>query len=130
MDDLNRPAEDHKGENHTFCFLGATDLDYANFGRLFLHRGNWNGQQIVPEDWADKSSRRDTTEGSEFGYNYLWRIGEGAYGDFMADGMYKQHIYLHPEKEIIIVLPCNRDNKLASERVRWRHGFGEIVDQL
>lgn len=123
-------TEDRKGQNLTFCCMGATALDYAKFGRLYMQGGKWNDRQVVPEDWVKHSIRRDTTEGSGFGYNYLWHIGEGAYGDYMADGMYKQHVYVHPEKELIIVLTCNRDNKLASERVRWRHVFRQIVDQL
>ena len=114
----------------TFCCMGASALDYAKFGRLFLNKGNWNGEQIISEEWVDESIRRDTTEGSSFGYNYLWHIGEKAYGDYMADGMYKQNIYVNPEKKVIIVLMCNREKKLKSERVRWRHVFREIVDQL
>jgi CubicO group peptidase (beta-lactamase class C family) len=123
-------TSDKKGEDKTFCCMGATALDYAKFGRLFLNNGNWNGTQVVSQQWVARSVSRDTTNGSGFGYNYNWHIGEKAYGDYMADGMYKQHIYVHPEKEIIIVLMCNRDNKLAAERVRWRHVFRQIVDQL
>ena len=78
----------------------------------------------------EKSVSRDTTGGSGFGYNYNWHIGEKAYGDYMADGMYKQHIYVHPEKNIVIVLMANRDDKVIAERVRWRHVFRQIVDQL
>ena len=121
---------DKKGEDKTFCCMGATALDYAKFGRLYLNNGNWNGTQIVPEAWVEKSVSRDTTNGSGFGYNYNWHIGEKAYGDYMADGMYKQHIYVQPEKKIVIVLMCNRDDKVAAERVRWRHVFRQIVDQL
>lgn len=123
-------TSDKKGEDKTFCCMGATALDYAKFGRLFLNKGNWNGTQVVPADWVQRSVSRDTTNGSSFGYNYLWHIGEGAYGDYMADGMYKQHVYVHPEKNIVIVLMCNRDNALKAERVRWRHVFRQIVDQL
>lgn len=123
-------TSDKKGEDKTFCCMGATALDYAKFGRLFLNNGSWNGAQIVPQEWVKRSVSRDTTNGSSFGYNYLWHIGEKAYGDYMADGMYKQHIYVHPNKNIIIVLMCNRDNKVAAERVRWRHLFRQIVDQL
>ena len=123
-------TRDKKGEDKTFCCMGATALDYAKFGRLFLNNGNWNGKQVVPAGWVEQSVSRDTTNGSSFGYNYNWHIGEKAYGDYMADGMYKQHIYVHPEKNIVIVLMCNRDNKLAAERVRWRHVFRQIVDQL
>lgn len=121
---------DKKGEDKTFCCMGATALDYAKFGRLFLNNGSWNGNQIVPEAWVQKSVSRDTTAGSGFGYNYNWHIGEKAYGDYMADGMYKQNIYVHPEKKIVIVLMANKDNKLAAERVRWRNVFRQIVDQL
>jgi len=121
---------DKNGEDKTFCCMGATALDYAKFGRLYLNNGNWNGEQIVPEKWVEKSVSRDTTGGSGFGYNYNWHIGEKAYGDYMADGMYKQHIYVHPEKNIVIVLMANRDDKVIAERVRWRHVFRQIVDQL
>lgn len=123
-------TSDKKGEDKTFCCMGATALDYAKFGRLFLNQGNWNGTQIVPQEWVERSVARDTANGSGFGYNYNWHIGEAAYGDYMADGMYKQHIYVHPVKHIVIVLMCNRDNKVAMERVRWRHVFRQVVDQL
>lgn len=121
---------DRKGMELTFCCMGATADDYAKFGRLYLNDGKWKGRQTVPYDWVQRSLARDTTEGSSFGYNYLWHIGEAAYGDYMADGMYKQHIYVHPGKRIIIVLLNERDNKLKAERVRWRHLFRQVVDQL
>lgn len=121
---------DKNGEDKTFCCMGATAEDYAKFGRLFLNKGNWNGEQLVPSEWVERSLSRDTTNGSSFGYNYLWHIGEKEYGDFMADGMYKQSIYVHPEKNVVIVLLCNRDRKIKAESVRWRNVFRQIVDQL
>ena len=121
---------DKKGIDLTYCCMGATALDYAKFGRLYLNEGNWNGNQIISKEWFDKSIARDTTEGSSFGYNYCWHIGENAYEDYMADGMYKQHIYIQPEKKVVIVLMCNAEKKLKSERVRWRNVFRQIVDQL
>jgi CubicO group peptidase (beta-lactamase class C family) len=69
-------SKDKKGEDKTFCCMGATALDYAKFGRLYLNNGNWNGEQIVPEKWVEKSVSRDTTNGSGFSYNYNWHIGE------------------------------------------------------
>jgi len=123
-------STDRNGEDRTFCCIGATALDYAKFGRLYLREGNWNGVQLVPREWVERSIARDTANGSSYTYNYLWHIGEKCYGDYMADGMYKQHIYVHPDKHIIIVLLCDRDNALAAERVRWRHVFRQIVDQL
>lgn len=123
-------TKDRKGENLTFCCMGAAALDYAKFGRLYLNKGIWKGEQIIPTEWYDKSIERDTTEGSSFGYNYCWHIGEKEYGDFMADGMYKQHIYIYPKKNIIIVLMADKENLLKAERTRWRNVFQQIADQL
>jgi CubicO group peptidase (beta-lactamase class C family) len=123
-------TKDKKGENLTFCCMGASALDYAKFGRLYLNKGNWEGEQIIPTDWYEKSIARDTTEGSSFGYNYCWHIGEKAYDDYMADGLYKQHIYIQPSKNIIIVMMANKENFLKAERTRWRNVFRQVVDQL
>lgn len=114
----------------TYCCLGATALDYAKFGRLYLNQGNWNGKQIISKAWYDKSIARQAMNGSSYGYNYCWYIGLEAYGDFLANGLYKQNIYIHPKKNIIIVLLKNRSNKLKDERVQWEHVFRQIVDQL
>ncbi len=126
-----RWSTDHSGTTEkTFCCLGATIDDYAKFGRLFLHQGNWNGKQLISKDWYEQSISRDTTEGSSYNYTNSWHIGLKEYGDFMAIGLYKQHIYVHPEKEVIIVLLNDKENKLKAERVNWWYVFRQIVDQL
>ena len=39
--------------------LNATLRDYSKFGYLYLNNGNWFGEQIVPEDWVEKSHTPD-----------------------------------------------------------------------
>lgn len=113
-----------------FCCIGATTLDYAKFGRLYLNKGVWEGKQVIRESWYNKSISRDTTDGSSFNYNYSWHIGLKEYGDFMAIGMNKQHLYIHPEKNVVIVLLNDHENRLKAERVNWWNIFRQIVDQL
>lgn len=117
-------------QERAFCCLGATARDYAKFGRLFLNKGNWNGEQIVPKNWVEKSLARSTEDGSSFNYNYSWHIGLKEYGDFMAIGLYKQHIYIHPKKNIIIVALNDRQKPLKAERINWWFVFRQIADQL
>lgn len=114
----------------TYCCLGATAQDYAKFGRLYLKKGNWEGQQIVSQDWHQKSIRRDTTAGSSYNYNYSWHIGLQEYEDYMAIGLYKQHIYINPKKDLIIVLFNDQERRLKAERVNWWYVFRQIADQL
>ncbi len=60
----------HK-EAKAFCCLNAVARDYAKFGRLFLNKGNWNGKQIIPEDWVKKSTVIDNNSKDLF-YSYQW----------------------------------------------------------
>lgn len=114
----------------TFCCLGATALDYAKFGRLYLNKGVWNGKRIISEEWYRKSIRRDTSNGSSYNYNYCWHIGLKEYEDYMAIGMYKQHIYVNPKKNMLIVSLNERERPIKAERVNWWFIFRQIADQL
>ncbi len=114
----------------TYCCIGATALDYAKFGRLYLNKGVWNEKRIIGESWYHKSISRDTLNGSSFNYNYCWHIGLKEYGDFMAIGLYKQHIYINPQKNLLIILFNDREKPLKAERVNWWFVFRQIADQL
>ena len=91
------------GIEKAFCCLNARTTDFAKFGRLFLNRGNWNGKQIIPESWIDKSLHSSKENGQRLTYHYNWGIGPKKYGCFFAVGLYGQFIYIYPEKNIIIV---------------------------
>lgn len=60
----------HK-EVKAFCCLNARARDFARFGRLFLHDGNWNGQQIISREWVRKSTTF-TDSKNDFLYSYQW----------------------------------------------------------
>ncbi len=121
--------EENKLEK-TYCCLGATAYDYAKLGRLYLNKGKWNERQIFSETWYNKAIRRDTLNGSSYNYNYCWHIGLKEYGDFMANGKYKQHIYINPEKQLIFVLLNNKESKMKASLVNWWDVFRQIADQL
>lgn len=123
-------VDEKNGTAKTFCCLGATALDYAKFGRLYLHGGVWNGKRIISEEWYEKSTARDTANGSSFNYNYCWHIGLKEYGDYMAIGMYKQHIYINPKKNLVIVVMNDGERPLKAERVNWWFIFRQIADEL
>jgi CubicO group peptidase (beta-lactamase class C family) len=63
-------SKKHK-EAKAFCGLNARARDFAKFGRLYLNKGNWNGKQIVPEDWVDASTTVNKTT-QNFFYTYQW----------------------------------------------------------
>ena len=90
------------GLEKTFCCINARARDFAKIGRLYLDKGNWNGKQIVPETWVEQSTKTDTLKGSVGYYQYQWWL-PSKNGDFMAQGLLGQYIYVNPEKDLIIV---------------------------
>ena len=92
----------NNGIEKTFCCINARAKDFAKIGRLFLNKGNWNGEQLVPEKWVDKSTQVDEKNGSAWYYQYQWWLPSKK-GDFMAIGILGQYIYVNPNKNLIIV---------------------------
>jgi CubicO group peptidase (beta-lactamase class C family) len=92
----------NEGTEKTFCCINARARDFAKIGRLYLNKGNWNGKQIVSQKWVEESTKVDTTEGSEEGYQYQWWL-PSTKGDFMAEGILGQFVYVNPSKNLVIV---------------------------
>ncbi len=86
--------------------LNTTLRDYAKIGSLYLHKGNWNGKQIVPEEWVNASITPDAPhllEDEYFGYGFQWWVPKGKDGEFMAIGIYNQNIYVNRVTNTVIV---------------------------
>ncbi|MDP5033252.1 serine hydrolase [Paraglaciecola sp.] len=98
--------------------LNITLRDYAKFGWLYLHKGQWlsargRSLQIVPKQWVIDSVTPDAPHlmpgsdnpqsDSSYGYGYQWWIPPGAEDEFMAQGIYGQYIYVDPDQNLVIV---------------------------
>ena len=120
--------------------LSISLRDYARFARLYLHEGNWNGEQLLPRDWirdsldisADYSKPGANNDGyNAIGYGYQWWVPEGDQGEFMAIGAYGQFLYVNPEQNVIIV-KVNADPDFMAEHYELKHVefFRAIADGL
>ncbi|MFT4759621.1 MAG: CubicO group peptidase (beta-lactamase class C family) [Paraglaciecola sp.] len=92
--------------------LNMTMRDYAKLGQLYLHEGNLNGHQIVSANWIKAATTPDaphlqpgdnSLSSNNYGYGFQWWIPEKDEGDFFAAGIYNQHIYVQPKKDLVIV---------------------------
>jgi CubicO group peptidase (beta-lactamase class C family) len=88
-------------------YIYATERDYARFGLLYLHNGNWMGEQLLPEDWIKYTTT--PAKGSEGDYGaHFWINSSGEYPGvpadlFYADGHDGQFIYIIPSKQLVVV---------------------------
>jgi CubicO group peptidase (beta-lactamase class C family) len=53
----------------SFCCLNTTARDLAKIGRLYINKGNWQGKQIVSEDWVNASTTPNLDNDC---YQYQW----------------------------------------------------------
>lgn len=85
----------------------ANTRDWAKFGLLYLHKGNWNGEQLFDPSWVDyvtdPTVKSDGTYGAHF-----WLNAEGKYPDvprdlFSANGFQGQRVFMIPSKNLVVV---------------------------
>ncbi len=112
------------GLEKAFCCINARARDFAKFGRLYLNKGNWQGRQIVPSEWVEKSTVPNLEIGGAAFYNRQWWIGVKE-GDFSCVGHLGQYIYVQPKKNLIIV-------RLGSSRAKeeWIDILRQIASQF
>ncbi len=88
-------------------YIYATLRDYARFGLLYLHNGNWLGEQILPEGWVNYSTTPANGSGGKYGaFFWLNRGGEfpGVPADmYSCNGHDGQFIYIIPSKNLVVV---------------------------
>ncbi len=87
--------------------------DMARLGLLMLQDGNWDGVQVVPEEWVRQSVqehvRLSFNETWGRGYGYLWWLSEVPVAgrvvrSFAASGAGGQAIVVFPELEMVVVI--------------------------
>ena len=89
--------------------MNARDL--LKIGSLVLNKGQWQGQQIIPSQWVELSTRRLRedlrTWGADglYGYGYQWWHGRHDNFDAItALGYGGQRIFVLPEQDLAVVV--------------------------
>jgi CubicO group peptidase (beta-lactamase class C family) len=93
-------------------FLSPHDM--AKIGYLYLHNGSWDGRQIIPPSFVERTRAGGVT--ATFGFNYAnlwWSYPEK--GVYMARGRHSQLILVMPKLDIVAVMTgVLRDNEFYS----------------
>lgn len=71
--------------------LKLRSLDLAKYGQLYQNKGLWNGKQLLPKDWVEKSFSHQisVTEGEYYGYlfwNKIYRVNGKDYEVYYCSG--------------------------------------------
>jgi len=99
--------QDFSGNFVGSSYAWATTRDWAKFGLLYLHNGNWNGEQILNKTWIDFTKKPTKTSNGEYGGQF-WLNAGGVFPDAPRDlyglhGYQGQRVFIIPSKDLIIV---------------------------
>jgi CubicO group peptidase (beta-lactamase class C family) len=99
MTDVEWPSN-AQGITIGYSELYLTPRDMAKIGLLYLNGGQWAGEQIVPADWVEASTRKHISATLQDGYGYQWWVADSGY--YMALGYSGQYIVVVPEKNMVV----------------------------
>jgi CubicO group peptidase (beta-lactamase class C family) len=85
----------------------ATTRDWAKFGLLYLHKGNWNGEQLFDENWANYVATPTAGSNGDYGAHF-WLNAGGHYPDaprdlYSANGYQGQKVFIIPSQDLVVV---------------------------
>ncbi len=91
----------------------ATPRDWAALGQFALQGGEWNGQQLLPEDWMAESTTALDGTTEEDGYAAGWWVNRKPDGSlvhpelpadaYFAQGHDGQWIVVVPSSQLVLV---------------------------
>lgn len=99
---------DFQGTAFALGGLNVVTRDYARFGRLLLNNGQWQGEQLISQQWIKDSTTADAdylqSGKNKLGYGFqIWLPPLAEKGEFFCVGVYGQYIYVNQKEHVVIV---------------------------
>ncbi len=103
--------------------LSIRTEEIARFGDLYLHKGMWNGKQLIPAAWVAQATSVQTSNGSaptsdwDQGYGYqFWR---SRHNSFRGDGAFGQYCMVIPELDAVVAITSGVRNMQQVMNLVW-----------
>ncbi|HEX8396754.1 MAG TPA: serine hydrolase [Pyrinomonadaceae bacterium] len=120
--------------------LQMSSLDFAKYGQLYKNGGKWNGKQVVPRSWVDKTFTKYLTIpfGSSLNYGYLfWNITYNVKGKpyeaFFATGNGGNKIFVFKDQPLVVVVTATAFGKswmhLQVDQMMERYILPAIIEE-
>lgn len=109
-------GEDPQGFVNGGYGLLLRPVDLAKFAFLYLHNGEWDGQQILPAEWVTDSTTQYVKKPEGPGYGYLWTVYPDSHR-YSALGMAGQQIHVYPTKDLIVVVTAELETFMEAPEI-------------
>ncbi len=114
--------------------LYLTTEDIAKFGQLYLQKGEWEGQTLVPAEWIEQATAKQVPNGDgpphdwNQGYGFqFWRCRHNAY---RGDGRDGQFCIVLPELDAVIAMTAYTGEMSTQLDLVWEKLLPAIKDHV
>jgi len=96
------------GDEKGFCCINSNARDFARLGKLYMHKGNWNGLQILDSNYIAEATSvanlldEKGNKNTNYGYQF-WLAKRQGLSIYYARGLWGQYVICIPEKDMIII---------------------------
>ena len=114
------------GREYTGGGFSMCPRDMVKFGQLYLHKGMWNGEQLISKEWVEESTKAHLIVNSKldrhYGY-YWWKetfpINNRLIESYFASGNGGNKIYVFPTQDLVAVVTASAyDQSYGHPQVR------------
>lgn len=113
-----RYTQNNNGVTWMHAFMQTTCEDAARLGYLFLRHGNWNGTQVVSEEWVDEAT--SPSQELNAGFGFMWWLNHP--GSLVSIDNVRTPDYDEPSDEQLV--------PDAPEEMFWALGLGGQLIQV
>lgn len=97
--------------------LQMSALDFAKYGQLYKSGGRWNGKQILPPDWVNKTFTK--YQGWQYGYlfwNTTFNVNDREFEAFNSSGNGGNKIFVFKDQPLVVVVTATAYGKWYMHR--------------
>ena len=116
---------DPQGINVGYGYIKMTAEDMVILGNLYLDKGAWGGEQLVPSSWVEDATSPAVSTGyggfggEDYGYQW-WVTSAGEYPAFAAIGYGGQIIEVVPDLRLVVVASTWIDDTTSFDSRIWQ----------
>lgn len=105
--------------------LNIKTEDIARFGLLYLQKGLWRGERLLPESWVAEATSKQVSNGNDpnsdwaQGYGFqFWRCRHDAY---RGDGAFGQLCVVLPDQDAVVAITAGTRDLGGVLNLIWEH---------
>ncbi len=105
--------------------------DIARFAQLYLQKGKWNDQQILPQEWVEEATTfkidnapriaQSTKDSSDWMQGYCYQFWRSRHNSYRGDGAFGQFALILPEQDAVIVITSETPDMQGELNLVWQY---------